>query len=81
MSMTEYTIIPDGLHGYGVEVRVPNRFLSVRGFSTEFGAAAWIAEQQAVEVMVAAASGQSPGLTRLRGFDPGKRDIGPDQVG
>ena len=49
MSITEYTIIPDGLLGYGVEVSAPNRFLSVRGFATELGAMAWIAEQQAVE--------------------------------
>jgi hypothetical protein len=63
MSMTEYTIIPDGLHGFGVEVSAPNRFLSVRGFATELGAAAWIAEQQAFEAMVAAANGQSPWLS------------------
>jgi hypothetical protein len=62
MSMTEYTIIR-----FGVEVRDPNRFLSVRGFATELGAAAWIAEQQAVEAMVAAAwlSAPSHGLSAL----------------
>jgi hypothetical protein len=49
MSITEYTIVPDGLHGFGVEVSAPNRFLSVRGFATELGAAAWIAEQRAVD--------------------------------
>ena len=49
MSITEYTIIPDGLLGYGVEVNAPNRFHSVRGFATELGAMAWIAEQQALE--------------------------------
>jgi hypothetical protein len=49
MSATEYTIINDGLYAFGIEVSAPNRFHSVRGFSTELGAMAWIAEQQAVE--------------------------------
>ena len=60
MSITEYTIIPDGLLGYGVEVNAPNRFHSVRGFATELGAMAWIAEQQALEARGAAASSLSP---------------------
>ena len=48
-----YTIIPDGLKTYGVEVAAPDRFLSVRGFATELEAAAWIAEQRAGEAAVA----------------------------
>jgi hypothetical protein len=55
--MTKYTIIYDGLKGYGVEVSAPNRFLSVRGFATEREAAVWIAEQQAAEAALAAAKG------------------------
>ena len=43
--MAEYTIIPDGLKGYRVEVRSPQRFLSVRGFVNELDAASWIVEQ------------------------------------
>ena len=54
--MTRYTIIHDGLKAYGVEVVSPNRFLSVRGFATEREAAAWIAEQQGAEAMLAAAN-------------------------
>ena len=42
--MTKYTIIPDGLNAYGVEVVSPDRLLSVRGFATEREAAAWIAD-------------------------------------
>ena len=53
--MTEYTIITDGLKGYGVEISSPHRLLSVRGFVTELDAASWIAEQQASEASLAAA--------------------------
>ena len=51
----KYTIIPDGLNAYGVEVVSSGRFLSVRGFATELEAAAWIAEQQAAEAVLVAA--------------------------
>ena len=54
MSITEYTIINDGLHAFGVEGIAPSRFLSVRGFATELDAAAWIAGQQASEATAAA---------------------------
>jgi DNA-binding winged helix-turn-helix (wHTH) protein len=53
--MTEYTIINDGLHAFGVEGTDASRFLSVRGFATELEAAAWIAGQQAREAMAAGA--------------------------
>jgi hypothetical protein len=46
--MTEYKIVLDGLHAFGVEVTSPSRFLSVRGFPTEAEAQAWIADQEAV---------------------------------
>ena len=55
--MTVYTIVHDGLKGYRVEVRFPQRFLSVRGFVTELDAASWIVEQQACEATLAAAAG------------------------
>jgi hypothetical protein len=40
--MTDYTIIVDGLRGFGVELWSTNAFRSVRGFSTELAAQAWI---------------------------------------
>jgi hypothetical protein len=46
-TMPEYTVVPDGLHGYGVEVRDINCFRSVRGFQTKSAALAWFVEQQA----------------------------------
>jgi hypothetical protein len=55
--MAEYTIIPDGLKGYRVEVSSPQRFLSVRGFVTELDAASWIVEQRAWEAALAATAG------------------------
>ena len=54
-SMTKYTIVPDGLNGFGVEVSSPNRLLSVRGFVTELDAALWIAKHQARETALPAA--------------------------
>jgi hypothetical protein len=45
--MPEYTVVPDGIHGYGVEVRDMDSFRSVRGFQTKSAALAWIIEQQA----------------------------------
>lgn len=54
--MAEYKIIPDGLHGFGVEVASIGRFLSVRGFPTEKAAQAWIEEQQHAEALVAHAA-------------------------
>ena len=54
--MSRYSIIHDGLKAYGVEVVSPNRFLSVRGFATEREAAAWVAERQGAEAMLAAAN-------------------------
>jgi hypothetical protein len=44
--MAKYTIIPDGLNAFGVEVVSPDRFLPKRGFATAIEAAAWIAQQQ-----------------------------------
>lgn len=51
--MAQYKIILDGLHAFGVEVTDTNRFLSVRGFSTEKAAQAWIDEQEHAEELVA----------------------------
>ena len=45
--MPEYTVVPDGIHGYGVEVSSIGSFRSARGFPTEAAALAWIAEQRA----------------------------------
>ena len=45
--MSEYTVVPDGIHGYGVEVSSIGRFRSVRRFQTKSAALAWIVEQQA----------------------------------
>jgi hypothetical protein len=47
--MPEYTVVPDGIHGYGVEVSSIGSFRLVRGFPTETAAVAWIAEQQAID--------------------------------
>jgi hypothetical protein len=41
LRMTDYTIVVDGLHGFGVEVWSGNAFRSVRGFSTVVAAQAW----------------------------------------
>jgi hypothetical protein len=50
--MTEYTIIIDGLSGFGVEIRSVSAFRrSVRGFSTEAAAQAWIDLQQRAEAL------------------------------
>ena len=49
--MTEYKIVPDGPNGYGVEVISPERFLSVRGFSSQRDALAWIEAQKASEAV------------------------------
>jgi hypothetical protein len=54
--MAEYKIIPDGLHGFGVEITSIGRFLSVRGFPTEVAAQAWIDEQQHAEALAAHAA-------------------------
>ena len=54
--MTEYSIVPDGPKGFGVEVISPNRFQSVRGFATEGDALAWIAAQQASEAVATEAA-------------------------
>jgi hypothetical protein len=51
-----YTIIGDGLRGFGVEVASPGRFLSVRGFATQVLAEAWIAEQKLAQAAVDAAA-------------------------
>lgn len=40
--MADYTITVDGLRGFGVEVQSVGAFRSVRGFSTEAAAEAWI---------------------------------------
>ena len=45
--MPEYTVVPDGLRAYEVEVRDIDSFRSVRGFQTKTAALAWIVEQQA----------------------------------
>ena len=50
-----YTIIPDGLTGYGVEIVSPGHFRFVGGFVTDHEVTAWIAEQRAAEVAIAAA--------------------------
>jgi hypothetical protein len=42
---TTYTIILDGLHGFGVEVLGIGTLLSVRGFPTERAAQLWIETQ------------------------------------
>jgi hypothetical protein len=47
--MTDYTLVPDGLTAYGVEVMSAHRFQSVRGFLTAEAARAWIAEQEAAD--------------------------------
>jgi DNA-binding winged helix-turn-helix (wHTH) protein len=72
--MTEYTIINDGLHAFGVQGISSSRVLSVRGFATELEAAAWIAGQQASEAMAAAAMiSLEPGA-----YDSGtRRMVGP----
>jgi hypothetical protein len=44
--MPEYTVVPDGIHGHGVEVSSIGSFRSVRGFQTKSAALAWIVEQQ-----------------------------------
>jgi hypothetical protein len=44
--MGTYKIILDGPNGFGVEIRLPTRFLSIRGFKSEADAQAWIGEQQ-----------------------------------
>jgi hypothetical protein len=44
-AVTEYKIVFDGLREFGVEVTSGEGFRSVRGFSTELAAQAWIAEQ------------------------------------
>jgi len=46
LTATEYLIVLDGPHGFGVEIRAPGSFLSVRGFTTELAAQAWVEEQQ-----------------------------------
>jgi hypothetical protein len=61
MSITEYTIIPDGLHSFWVEVSAPNRFLSVRGFATELGAMAWIADSRPSRLWLAQQAVSRPG--------------------
>ena len=38
----EYLIVPDGLHGYGIEITWPGSFRSVRGFATLTAVQAWI---------------------------------------
>lgn len=43
-AMPEYTVVPDGIDGYGVEVSSIGNFRSVRGFPTEAAALAWIAD-------------------------------------
>ena len=52
--MTVYTLVPDGLTAYGVEVMSAHRFQSVRGFLTAKAARAWIAEQEAADGRVPA---------------------------
>jgi hypothetical protein len=47
--MTEYRIVPHGPKGYGGELIAANRFLSVRGFTTEIDAMTWTEAQQASE--------------------------------
>src|SRR5262249_14147694 len=42
--MTSYTVVPDGLAAYGVEVVGASMFRSMRGFPTADAAEAWIAE-------------------------------------
>jgi hypothetical protein len=49
--MTEYTIVPDGSKGFGVELISPTRFLSVRGFATELDAQVWTDAQEASEAV------------------------------
>jgi hypothetical protein len=44
--MTKYLIVVDGPHDFGVEISAPGSFLSVRGFTTELAAQAWVEEQQ-----------------------------------
>lgn len=45
-TMPEYTVVPDGIQGYGVEISSTESFRSVRGFLTKSAALAWILEQQ-----------------------------------
>jgi hypothetical protein len=47
--MTEYRVVLDGLHQFGVEVSSIGVFRSVRGFATEAAALAWVAAQEILE--------------------------------
>jgi hypothetical protein len=40
--MAGYLIIVDGLRGFGIEIRWPSGFRSLRGFPTKEEAQAWI---------------------------------------
>ena len=54
--MLTYTIVPDGLTAFGVEVSAIDRFTSMRGFATEVEAQAWITEQEKAEARRAQAA-------------------------
>jgi hypothetical protein len=76
-SMTDYTIINDGFHAFGVKGTAPP-FLSARGFATELDAAAWIAGQQASEAVAAAAVVISREPAAY--FSETRRMVGPHQA-
>jgi hypothetical protein len=50
-NMTDYQIVPDGPHKFGVEVTSTNSFQSIRGFLTEIAALAWIEAHKAMEAI------------------------------
>jgi hypothetical protein len=43
-TLADYRIVPDSALGYGIEINAPDRFLYIRGFSTESDARVWIVE-------------------------------------